>query len=148
MITVKDLMCSELHTLRPKDTIHKAKQLMLDKQIRHIPILDEDNHFLGLVTKRDILAVSISILADIDISERDELEEGIPVCEIMTTDVIIVKEDTPLGEAARSLLKQKFGCLPVLQDDILIGILTEADFVKLAVYLLEKLEQFEKYKSL
>jgi len=118
---------------------------MLNKQIRHIPIVDKQGNFLGLLTKRDLLAASVSMLADIDVLERNELEEGIPINEIMITDVIVAQENTFLLEAAHFMLKQKHGCLPVFQDKKLVGILTEADFVKLAIYLMEKTpEESEK----
>jgi CBS domain-containing membrane protein len=142
MITVKELMNRELYTLKPTDTLHQARDLMLKKQIRHIPIVDKAGQFVGLLTKRDVLAAGVSALADINTQERDELESGIPISEIMITDVIIAQEETLLLEAARSMLKQKQGCLPVFRGHQLLGILTEADFVKLALYLMENLPEY------
>jgi CBS domain-containing protein len=143
MITVKELMSRELHTLKPTDTIHQARELMVKKHIRHIPILDTQGRFVGLLTKRDVLAISVSALADIDAAERDELEAGIPIGEVMVTDIVVAEEDTNLLEAARFMLEQKHGCLPVLRGRQLVGILTEADFVKLALYLMEKMAEYE-----
>jgi CBS domain-containing membrane protein len=142
MITVKELMNRELYTLKPTDTLHQARDLMLKKQIRHIPIVDKAGQFVGLLTKRDVLAAGVSALADINTQERDELESGIPISEIMITDVIIAQEETLLLEVARSMLKQKQGCLPVFRGHQLLGILTEADFVKLALYLMENLPEY------
>jgi len=144
MITVKELMTRELYTLKPTDTVYQARELMLNKQVRHIPIVDKRGNFLGLVTKRDLLAASVSMLADIDVVERNELEEGIPINEIMITDVIVAQESTLLLEAAQFMLKQKHGCLPVFQDNKLTGILTEADFVKLAIHLMEEMAEDNK----
>ena len=137
MITVKELMRSQLYTLKPTNTVHQARDLMLDKQIRHIPIVDNSGKFIGLLTKRDILAASISSLADIDNIERDELEDGIPIAEIMITDVVVAQEDASLLDAAQHLLDQKHGCLPIFRGDKLVGILTESDFVRLAVHLMK-----------
>jgi CBS domain-containing protein len=137
MITVKELMTDQLYTLKATNTVHQARDLMLDKQIRHIPIVDNSGKFMGLLTKRDILAASISSLADIDNTERDEIEDGIPIAEIMITDVIVAQEDTNLLDAAQYLLNQKHGCLPIFRDDKLVGILTESDFVRLAVHLMK-----------
>lgn len=140
MMTTKDLMCRELYTLKPSDNVHQARQLMLDKRIRHVPIIDDGGEFMGLLTKRDILAASVSILADIDPAERDELEASIPISKVMITDIIAAEEDTPLYEAAKFMLEQKHGCLPVLQGSKLVGILTEADFVRFAIYLMDLME--------
>ena len=144
MVTIKELMSCELYTLKPTDTLHEARELMLNKEIRHIPIVDKQGKFVGLLTKRDVLAAGVSALADINTQERDELESSIPIGEIMITDVLIAQEDTLLLEAARSMLKQKQGCLPVFRGHQLLGILTEADFVKLALHLMEKMVEDEK----
>lgn len=146
MITVQDLMSEELHTLSPANTVHEAREVMLENRIRHIPIVDDDGEFVGLVTKHDILEVSVSALAEIDNDTRDELESAIPLGEIMLTDITIAYAESSLLEAAKFMLEQKHGCLPVLQDGQLIGILTEADFVKLALHLMQRLDEIESGK--
>lgn len=139
MITVKELMCERVYTLRPTDTVHDARSLMIDKRVRHVPIVDVSGKFVGLITKHDILALSVSDLADIDSSERAEIESSIPLAEVMITDVVVAEEDTNLLEAARFLLEQKHGCLPIFHQGELTGMLTDTDFVRLAVYLMEKM---------
>ncbi|MEN8217586.1 MAG: CBS domain-containing protein [Pseudomonadota bacterium] len=137
MTIVKELMSRKLYTLKPTDTIHQARQLMLSKQIRHIPVVNEQGKFVGLLTKRDLLAISVSALAEIDTVERDELETGIPISGVMVTDVVVAQEEATLLEAAQFMLKQKHGCLPIFSGEQLVGILTEGDFVKLAIHLME-----------
>lgn len=144
MVTIKDLMSDELYTLKYTETLQKASELMVNKQIRHIPIVNEHEEFVGLLTKRDVLAVSVSALADIDVAERLELESTIPISEVMITEVVVAQEDTNLMEAAQFMLMQKHGCLPIFRGNKLIGILTEADFVKLALHLLEKMAEDEQ----
>ncbi|HHB92829.1 MAG TPA: CBS domain-containing protein [Thioploca sp.] len=143
MITVKDLMSSELYTLKPTNTIHQARELMLKNRIRHIPIIDDDGKFLGLLTKQVILAVSVSALADIDTQERDELESHVPISEVMITDVVVAEENTNLSKAAKFLLEQQHGCLPIFKNGKIIGILTESDFVRLAFYLMQKMDEYQ-----
>ncbi len=75
--------------------------------------------------------------------ERIELETSIPIGEVMVTDVVVAQEDANLLEAARHMLKQKHGCLPIFNGDQLVGILTEADFVKLAIHLMEKMVEYQ-----
>ncbi len=144
MVTVKDLMNSELYTLKPTDTIHEARELMVEKRIRNIPIVTDDGKFVGLLTKQVVLAVSVSALADIDAQERDELESHVPISEVMITEVAIAEENTNLNKAAQFLLQQQHGCLPIFKDGKIIGILTESDFVKLALYLMKNMDEYQE----
>jgi CBS domain-containing protein len=139
MITVKDLMCTEVQTLKPTDSIHEARLLMIEQHVRHVPIVEHDK-FVGLLTKHDILAVSVSSLAEIDSAQQDELDSAIPISEVMLTDVIVADEDASLLEAANVMLNQHHGCLPVVKNEQLVGMLTEGDFVRLAIYLMERLD--------
>jgi CBS domain-containing protein len=96
---------------------------------------------VGLVTHRDILSATVSKLAGIDSATREEIESTIPVREIMQREVTTIREDAPLKEAAAILLRGKFGCLPVLRQGKLCGILTEADFLRLTIQLLEATDE-------
>jgi CBS domain-containing protein len=143
MMFVKELMSRELYALEATATVHEAHQLMLEKKVRHIPIIDKQEQFVGLLSQRDVLAASVSSLAEIDMQERQELESHIPLSEIMTTDVVIAQEDTSLLDATQFMLSQKQGSLPVFKDKQLVGILTEADFVKLAHQLMTQMAEYE-----
>jgi CBS domain-containing protein len=111
------------------------------QRIRHIPIVTVDNVFTGLITHRDILSATISKLADLDPETQKEIDSGIPIHEIMRADITSVAPDTSLKEAARLLLNNKYGCLPVVETGALVGIVTEADFLRLTINLMEGLEQ-------
>ena len=140
MITVGEIMTTELLTLHDTDSVGSARSLMAERHIRHIPVVNEDEEFVGLLTQRDILAVGISALAEADPSEVEALETTIPLREVMTTDLAVVEEDSELREAAQYLLSHKLGCLPVISGGNLVGIITEADFLKLVINLLDRLE--------
>lgn len=141
MRTVQELMSDMLYTLKAHDTVHAARELMLEKRIRHVPIVDDADNLVGLLTKHDVLEVSISTLAEVENDVRDELEEGIPISEVMMTDLMVGYLDTSLREAAQFMLEQKHGCLPILSaDQKLAGILTEADFVRLALFYIEQFD--------
>lgn len=140
MVNVTDLMSKQLFTLNQSDSIKSAKSLISLVRIRHIPIVDSDMHFVGLITHRDILASSVSMLADITEDEQDEIDTGIPVSALMRTDVTVISPDTSLKQAATILYNNKFGCLPVVDDqEVLLGIVTEADFLRLTISLLDAL---------
>ncbi len=141
MLKVKDLMTEELFVLKTNDTLKTARSLMSLARIRHIPIVDKRNAFIGLMTHRDILQASISRFAEVDKMVQDEIDAGIPVAEIMRTDVTTVSPDMVLRDAAEILLNHKYGCLPVVLDGILVGIITEADFLKLTITLMDAMNE-------
>ncbi len=138
MIRVADVMTTKLYTLRDTDSLLDAKTLMAQKRIRHVPVVDGGGFFVGLLTQRDLLAAALSTFADVSSKERNELETSIPVREVMITDIIVGDSETSLREAAQYILDTKHGCLPIVTDGLLQGILTEADFVKLYLTLLDK----------
>ncbi|WP_022662668.1 CBS domain-containing protein [Paucidesulfovibrio longus] len=137
---VKDMMSSPVFSLRETDTLHSAREMMQMQRIRHIPIVTADNTFIGLITHRDLLSATISHLAEVDPDTQREIDSGIPIQEIMRTDLKSISPDEHLGDAAKVLLNHKYGCLPVVEKGKLVGIITEADFLKLTIQLLEALD--------
>ncbi len=134
-------MTTNLVTLKDTDAVIRARQIMGNKQVRHVPILNEAGELVGILTQRDVLAATVSVLADVDQQVIDDMESSIPIREIMTTAMTVVHEDTLLREAAENILELKIGCLPVLSNGRLVGILTEADFIKLAIELINKFDK-------
>lgn len=141
MLKVKDIMTVDIFTLKETDNLALARSVMNLARIRHIPVVKEDMSFIGLLTHRDILGATVSKLADLDHKAQEELDLGIPVMEIMNTKVKTVSQEDSLKNAAELLLENKFGCLPVLENGILVGIITEADFLNLTINLLEALSE-------
>ncbi|WP_319466549.1 CBS domain-containing protein [uncultured Pseudodesulfovibrio sp.] len=141
MMKVKDLMTSPVFSLKENDSLHNARSLMDLQRIRHIPIVTVDNVFSGLVTHRDILGATISRLAELDPETQKEIDSGIPIHEIMRTDITSVEDEMSLKDAAQILLNHKYGCLPVVHDGELAGILTEADFLRLTITLMDALDE-------
>ena len=141
MYKIRDLMTSPVYSLRETDTLQSARVLMDKKRIRHVPITSADNRFLGLITNRDVLANTVSHLANIDPATQDEIDAGIPLQEIMRTDVHSLSPDEPVREAAHILYHHKYGCLPIVDGGRLVGIVTEADFLQLTIQLLDAMDQ-------
>ncbi len=140
MFTVASLMSHPVFSLSRNDTLMDVRQLMDLANIRHIPVTDNDGNFEGLVTHRDLLQFTISKLADIMPEEQEELDKDILINDIMRTDVLCVNADTDLKEVATILYNHKYGCLPIVDGKKLIGIITEADFLRLTISLLENLD--------
>ena len=130
---VRDLMTTDLFTLSQDDNLKTLEDMMKWRAIRHIPVVDEDNHVVGLVTHRDLLKYSISGFANVAEEEKEALNKSIPVSSIMKTNIQTISPNLSLQEAAKMMLKYKFGCLPITENDKLVGIITEADFMKFFV---------------
>lgn len=143
MLIASDLMSDRLISLRDDDSLYLARQTMDMARIRHIPVVDANGMFVGLITNRDMLAAMVSKLAEIDDAAQDELFSGIPIHEVMRKDVTFISPDLPLRKAAELLLDHKYGCLPVVAKNKLVGILTESDFLRLTISLMDALEQGE-----
>jgi CBS domain-containing protein len=109
-------------------------------KIHHLPVVDDNNRLIGLVTLTNVLAATDSILRDPDNSIQPA---DVAVKDIMVTDVATVDERASLRQAALFLEKHRIGCLPVVTEGMLKGIITETDFVAVAINLLEQLEESE-----
>lgn len=145
MLTVQNYMTDSVYTIKPTDTLHDVKQLMETAQIRHAPVVNSEGRFCGLVTHRDLLNHMISELADIDEQTKTEINQAILVKDIMQEDVMCAAPELSIVEAGKLLLDLKYGCLPIVVGDILVGILTEADFIKIALSFLTKEEEENQY---
>jgi len=133
---VRELMSIDLVTLTEEDTLAHAERCMVQGRIRHLPVV-RDGRLVGLVTHRDLLAASFSIFAEVDPGEQRRVFVSVPVVDLMHPSVLTVDPDQTVAEAARLLLENKFGCLPVVSGEgKLIGMVTEADFLRLTVRLL------------
>ena len=141
MFKIKDIMTTEVFTLRATQTLALARFLMKLKHVRHIPIVEDDSHFIGLLTHRDLLAHTISLLADPGQNEQEEMDEYIHLGQVMKTNVVTVDPEMNLRDAIPILVENKYGCLPVVSQDKLVGIVTEADFLKLTLNLLNETER-------
>lgn len=116
-------MTADPTTLRKGDRLRDVAREMRLGGIRHVPIVDAQHKLVGLISQRDLLA------AGVDPTRR--------VADAMRTDVKTVSPDTPAHEAAYLLIRYAIGCLPVTdEDDRLVGIVTETDFVRVAYSLL------------
>jgi len=135
-IQVREIMSTDLVTLTEDETLAHAQGCMARGRIRHLPVV-RDGKLVGLLTHRDLLAASFSIFAEVDRGEQRRIFGTVPVVEAMHRDVVTVAPELPVREAARILIENKYGCLPVVGPaGELVGIVTEADFLHLTVRLL------------
>jgi CBS domain-containing protein len=148
MITIEEFMTPEPYTLRQSDSINDAWEVMIGKHVRHIPITDDDNHVLGLVTQRDVLAATDPGAIREAKSASHEVRSDVTLSEIMIRDVTVIHKEDSLRKAALYLQTHKYGCLPVVVDDRLVGIITDSDFIDIAINLIEQVEVSEEESML
>ncbi|MEL7186213.1 MAG: CBS domain-containing protein [Pseudomonadota bacterium] len=141
MFSIDAIMSTSLITVHPEATLAEARTLMQDNRIHHIPVVD-GKRLVGLVTLTNVLAATDSFLRDQ--TNRIHASE-IMVRDVMVSDVATVDIDAGLRQAALFIEKHKIGCLPVMDDEQLVGIITDTDFVAVAINLLEQLEETEPF---
>jgi CBS domain-containing membrane protein len=129
-LRVRDLMTSDVLVVGPDDPVTKIRDLMADRHIRHVPVVDDGQDLVGVVSDRDLLARTLGTDTDLPLSLQAELLDADKVRDVMTWDVETVDVDEDVLTAAQVMLENKYGCLPVLEEGKLAGILTEADFVR------------------
>jgi CBS domain-containing membrane protein len=127
-LRVRDFMTRDLITMHPAQSLFVAEELMTLRQIRHVPVVDDAGALIGLITHRDLLAAQYSA-----ISQAPNFPANAHARDIMRPDVWTITSDTAAIEAAFTLGEHSFGCLPVVDDGKLVGIVTEADFLALLV---------------
>jgi acetoin utilization protein AcuB len=103
---------------------------MLENDLHTLPMVTEEGDLAGIVTKKDLLYALPSSAALLSVSEIDRLFGNILVARVMTRRVISVLEDCPLEEAARILVDNKIGSLPVMRGHRLVGIITKAEVLR------------------
>jgi len=133
---VRDVMTLNPVTLSPEENLMEATQLMRLRHIRRIPVV-ADGKLVGLLTEGDLKRAAPSTL-NVTQEEFTAVMEATPVNRIMIENLITTTPETPLVDAARTLWETKYGALPVLEDGVLVGILTDNDLIGALVKLLER----------
>jgi CBS domain-containing protein len=146
MLSVAEIMTTNVQTLGPDDSLAEARKLMAEHHIRHIPIVEDGDRLAGLVTQRDVLAAADSSLI-VSPEEASKQENYIALSSFMIRDVQTVDQHASLRGTAMHLQKNKMGCLPVVEGEILVGIVTDSDFVTVAITLMEQMEETEPEES-
>ncbi|MDQ6644168.1 MAG: CBS domain-containing protein [Chloroflexota bacterium] len=111
----RDIMTHKVCTIRPEASAQEAAQLLDEKRISGLPVVNENGNIIGIITEADI------------ISKVDR--EGLHVSDIMSHEIISVSEETPVSEIALLFTQRKIKRVPVVQGDKLIGIVSRADIV-------------------
>jgi acetoin utilization protein AcuB len=124
---VKDRMSVHPLTISENESIFGAHHYMQDQNIRHLPVVNKAGKMVGLVTEDDLLKAEPSGVTLLSVWEINSLLNKVKVKDVMVRDVITTSEDMPIEEAAHLMMEHKIGCLPVLRDGKLVGLITETD---------------------
>ncbi|MGE0684449.1 MAG: CBS domain-containing protein [Candidatus Binatia bacterium] len=127
---VKKLMQTSVATVRGNDTLTAVDDLMKTGWVRHLPVVDATDRLLGVITQRDVLKASMSSMAGADPVAHQRWLEQVRVRDVMTKKPITIGPEADLSEVVDKLLLGKFGCLPVVEQGELVGLITETDLLR------------------
>ena len=131
-LLVRDLMSQPAVTVAPTGPLREVIQLMEAKNIRHVAVVDS-GRLLGLVSHRDVLRSQEGSLSGALSTEQTHMNRWIEARWVMTKEVRTVCPDTPALEAALTLRSHGYGCVPVVEQGKLVGMLTDSDFLEYAI---------------
>jgi len=132
-LQVRDVMTKDVVTLGRNERLAVADDVMRLGRIRHLPIVDEEGALAGIVSQRDLFHSGLLRALGYGTHAKERAMELLVLKEAMKTEVVTVTPTAPLTEAAKIMLERKIGCLVVVEGKTILGILTESDFVKLAL---------------
>jgi CBS-domain-containing membrane protein len=125
---VKDIMVKEVATLDVNDELSLANDIMRLGRIRHLPVVD-GTRLVGIVSERDLFRTSLAQALGYATRETRDLMKTLRIKDVMVTAVITIPADTDLCEATKIMVEEKIGCLPVVEDNRLVGLITETDIM-------------------
>jgi CBS domain-containing protein len=133
MRRLSEIMNRDLITVDKDASLRHARRILDQHRIRHLLVTD-GRQLVGIVTDRDLRTAATSSKSPLTAGEREEFMDALKVREVMKRRLITASPDTTVGEAARAMVREKVGCLPVVNDgNVLVGIVTESDLLEVLV---------------
>lgn len=126
-MNVSDVMTKDPTVVNLDTAVKQAAELMRSKGIRHLPVVDEAQHVLGMLTDRDLRHAAFVPMLGEHTGCAPHRAKAPRVRDVMTWSVVTTRADTPLVQAALTMFQRRIGSLPVVADTRLVGILTERD---------------------
>lgn len=143
MLTVKEIMTTEVVTVSVHDMVSTVRQIMEDRHFRHMPVVDADNKLVGVVTQRDLLKAETSSLRASNSETKQSIEANTSVAAIMSENIKSSSPEDSLKGIGLLMQQTKIGCMPVVENGVIVGIITVSDFVGAAILLIDELDRFE-----
>ena len=126
---VWEIMTGSPVTLSPDDNLNLANDVISIGRIRHIPVLDQGK-LVGLLSQRDLLGATANRILGLKQKSRSELLKKELVKNVMKKRVVTVAPETPIKDAARLMLEKKIGCVPVMSNENLVGLVTTTNILR------------------
>jgi CBS domain-containing protein len=125
---VRDIMVKEVATLDVNDELSLANDIIRLGRIRHLPVV-EGSRLVGIISERDLFRSSLAQALGYGSQGSREVMKSLRIKDIMVKNVITVTPETDLCEAVRLMVDRKIGCLPVVENERLAGLITETDIL-------------------
>jgi CBS domain-containing protein len=129
---VRGMMTGAIVSVSPMTPVAETRRLMREEHIRHVLVLDGPR-LVGIVTDRDIRLNLPSPATTLSVGEINYILAKLTVGDVMTSLLMTIGPDHDVYEAARLMIDHKIGCLPVMEDDRVVGIITETDLLRALV---------------
>jgi acetoin utilization protein AcuB len=123
-------MTPKPRTVTTGTSLKAALELLKSNPFRHLPVVDQDGKLTGIVTERSLLQSSPTSATTLSVFEVDYILSHTQVGQVMHSSVITVGPELPIEEAARIMIDHRIGCLPVIEQDTLIGIISDTDIFR------------------
>ncbi len=134
MNSIKEIMTENPIYLSGHANVNKARMIMADKSIRHIPVKDLDrDRLVGMISQKAVLSNAIKIINNRGLEQLEHTEKSMEVSSIMNPSPAVFEVSDQLIEVAKNLLVEKHGCVAIEEKGKLVGVITSNDFVKLAI---------------
>lgn len=133
---IHERMSANPITVKEVASLYDALKLMQNNKVRRLPVVDKAGKLVGIVSEKDLLYASPSPATSLSVWEISALTAKIKVSDLMTREVITVCEDCPVEEAARVMVDNNIGGLPVMRGEKLVGMITETDLFKMFLEML------------
>jgi CBS domain-containing protein len=128
--SVEEIMTREVRTVGRNDTLRRADELLREIEGRHLPVLDDDGDVCGVLSQRDLYRGALLRALGFGSRAEERLLETMVVKEAMREGAVTIAPSAPVAEAARRMVEHKIGCLPVVDGERLVGIVTETDLLR------------------
>ena len=126
---VREIMMGSPVTLKPEDTLDLANDVISLGRIRHIPVLAE-GRLVGLLSERDLIGAAANQIFGLKQKSKSALLKTVLIRDVMKKKVVTVTPDTAIKDAAHLMATKKIGCVPVVTDGALVGLLTTTDILR------------------
>ena len=126
---VRDIMPEKMVTVSAGDTLSTVEDIMTLGRVRHMPVT-QAGKLVGVVSERDLLRASLSTLSSFGADQRRAFLQAVEIARVMSTPAITIDPEATVEAAARIMADEKIGCLPVVQGERLLGLITETDLLR------------------